>query len=237
MARNHAKSFDAVLEAAGKPLFWVIARVPFDLKKEWPEWNSRRVRGEIGGFAFRTSLFPSSNGTGFTLLVNKKMQAGARVRPGDRVRIVLEPDLEERPVTLPAELGAALKGDRQLRKWFDALSPSMRRGLAGMVEQAKGSETRKSRAERVAETLLLAMEGEREPPPVLRAAFQRQPLAEAGWKAMTPTQRRSHLLGIFYYQTVEGRGNRAQKAAEEALRVAKRAGRRGGIQAGKDFLR
>lgn len=227
MPRSQVKSFNAVLEAAGKPLYWVIARVPFDLKKEWPAWSSRRVRGEINGFAFRTSLFPSAEGKGFTLLVNKKMQAGARARPGDRVQIQLEPDLEERPVTLPAELEASLKGDKRLRKWFDGLSPSMRRGLAAMVDQAKGNETRQARAERVAETLLLAMEGERETPPILRAAFQRQPKAGRGWKAMTATQRRGHLLGVFYYQTVEGRTNRAQKAVEEALRVAQRAGEPG----------
>ncbi len=138
--------------------------------------------------------------------------------------IRLEPDLEERPVTLQAELEATLKGDRRLRKWFDALSPSMRKGLGAMVDGAKGRETRQIRAERMAETLLLAMEGEQETPPVLRAAFQRQPLAETGWRAMTATQRRGHLLGIFYYQTVEGRANRAQKTMEEALRVARRAG-------------
>ncbi len=60
--RAQVKSFDAVLEAAGKPLYWVIARVPFDLKKEWPGWKTRRVRGEINGFEFRTSLFPTAEG-------------------------------------------------------------------------------------------------------------------------------------------------------------------------------
>jgi hypothetical protein len=69
---------------------------------------------------------------------------------------------------------------------------------------------------------LLTLEGESEPPPVLLAAFLRQPLARAGWEAMTPVQRRGHLLGIFHYQTVESRERRAGKAVEEALRVAKK---------------
>jgi hypothetical protein len=38
---------------------------------------------------------------------------------------------------------------------------------------------------------------------------------------MTPVQRRSHLLGIFYYQSPEAREKRAAKAVEEALRVAR----------------
>jgi hypothetical protein len=33
-------------------------------------------------------------------------------------------------------------------------------------------------------------------------------------------QRRGHLLGIFYYQSPEARERRAQKAVDEALRVA-----------------
>jgi uncharacterized protein YdeI (YjbR/CyaY-like superfamily) len=66
------------------------------------------------------------------------------------------------------------------------------------------------------------MEGEQVSPPILRAAFQRQPIAQEGWQAMTPTQRRNHLLGIFYVQTVEGRERRAARAIEECLRVARK---------------
>jgi hypothetical protein len=43
-----------------------------------------------------------------------------------------------------------------------------------------------------------------------------------GWEAMTPVQRRNHLMGIYYYQSVEARETRAAKAVEAALRVAKR---------------
>jgi uncharacterized protein YdeI (YjbR/CyaY-like superfamily) len=77
----------------------------------------------------------------------------------------------------------------------------------------------------MAERLLLTLESERELPPILHAAFLRQPLARTGWESMTPVQRRSHLLGIFYYQTAEARERRASKAVEEALRVARRGSR------------
>ncbi len=56
----------------------------------------------------------------------------------------------------------------------------MRKGFAQFVDTAKGLQTRKVRAEKMAETVMLAMEGEQEPPPILRAAFQRQPLARSG---------------------------------------------------------
>jgi uncharacterized protein YdeI (YjbR/CyaY-like superfamily) len=74
----------------------------------------------------------------------------------------------------------------------------------------------------MAERLLLTLEGETELPPILHAAFLRQPLARKGWEAMTRVRRRNHMLGIFYYQSVEARERRAEKVVEEAVRVAKK---------------
>jgi hypothetical protein len=236
MTRSVIQSFTAVLEPDHTRLRWLIARVPFDVAKAWPVRRGLRVRGEIssaenkdmpgkskgGGFAFRTSLFPDPRGEGHMLLVNKKMQAGAKARVGSTVRIRLEPDLEERAAVVPPELTLALKGDRRLRKWFDGLSYSMRKWIGDWVSEPKSAASREQRAERMAERMLLTLEGEIELPPILHAAFLRQPLARTGWGAMTPVQRRNHLLGIFYYQSAEARGNRVAKAVEEALRVARK---------------
>lgn len=222
MNSKFAKSFRALLESTGTSLRWVIARVPIDLKKAWPMWKSRRVFGEINGFAFKTALIPGTKGQGHVLIVNKKMQAGARVRAGERALIKLAPDLGELVIDLPPEFAKVLKSDRALKKWFDAMSASMRKGLTNFIADAKTTETRQKRAEAMAESLMLAMEGEVEPPPILRAAFQRQPEAGRGWELMTPTQRKNHLLGIFYPQTVEGRERRAAKAIESCLAIARR---------------
>ena len=48
-----------------------------------------------------------------------------------------------------------------------------------------------------------------------------QPLARKGWEAMTPIQRRRHLMAIYYYQSVESRERRAEQTVEEALRRAR----------------
>jgi uncharacterized protein YdeI (YjbR/CyaY-like superfamily) len=222
MSSPRIKTFTAVLEPLRNGLGWVIARVPFDVEKTWPERRRLRVRGEIEGFAFRTSLFAASDGKGHFLLVNKKMQAGAKAAVGERVRIRLEPDLEERAVVTPPELERALKGDRRLPKWFAGLSDSMRYEIGKWVDEPKGAETRRKRAEGMAERLLLALEGETETPPILQAAFQRQPLARKGWEAMTPLQRRRQLLFLFYCETAEARERRAAKTVEMALCVARK---------------
>jgi uncharacterized protein YdeI (YjbR/CyaY-like superfamily) len=218
------KSFTAMLEPDGTALKWTIARIPFDVAKVWPVREGRKVRGEIEGFAFRTTLFPRPGGGEHFLLVNKAMQAGAGVRAGEKARIWLEPDLEEREILLPVELEKELNSDRGLRRWFDGLSDSMRREIGKWAAEPKSAATRQKRAERMAERLMQAMEGEQEPPPVLKAAFQRLPKAREAWFALTPTQRRNHLLGIFYYETAEGRERRAAKSIEAAM---KRQGRRG----------
>jgi len=217
-----AKSFTAVLEPLQTGMGWVIARIPFDVAKTWQERRGLRVRGEIEGVAIKTTLMTYSGGAGHFLLVNRKMQAAARVKVGSKVRIHLEPDLEERPAVVPPELAKALKEERRLRKWFDGLGMALRRDVGKWVMEPKGAESRNRRAEQMAEWLLLAMEGESETPPILKAAFQRQLLAQMGWERMTPAQRRSHLLGIFHYRGAEAREKRAAKAVEEALRVAKR---------------
>ena len=216
------QKFRGVLEAGSTgSLNWVILGVPFDPAEVWPRRNRLRVRGTINGFAFRTSLFKNAK-KGYLLLVNQSMQRGAGVGPGHMAEVVLEPDLEERPVAIPPEFEKLLRQSRSLRAWHDRLSESLRRALADRIAQPKNSAARKRRAELTAECMLLAMDGEREIPPILEAAFRSQPKARAGWHAMTPVQRRGHLLGIFYYQSPESRQKRARKAVDDALRIAAR---------------
>jgi uncharacterized protein YdeI (YjbR/CyaY-like superfamily) len=154
--------------------------------------------------------------------VNKKMLARARARLGDRVEIRLEPNLEERKEVIPAELAKAMKGAGSLRKWFEKLPPGHRRWIANSIEEPKSAASRQKRADETAERMFLTMEGEREAPPILRAAFQRQPLAEAGWKALTKVQRRSHLFLIFGCRSPEAQEKRVRAAIQAALAGARR---------------
>ena len=55
---------------------------------------------------------------------------------------------------------------------------------------------------------------------MLEVAFRRNPDARKGWEAMTVTQRRGHLMGVFYYQRPEAREKRVGKLVEDCLKVA-----------------
>lgn len=209
------KRFRAVLEKE-TGLGWTIARVPFDPAKVWPRMIRRRVRGEVNGALFRTSLF--ADGDGYFLLVNRETQKKAGAAFGDSVEIALEPDLEPRPAELPDVLEALLDDEAGLRKWYDGLSESQRREIGKWVLGVKGGEARMRRAQQMAERLLATMEAEVELPPVVARALRTRPKAKAGWERMTPTQRRSELMGVFYYQTPEARERRVQKLVEAAAR-------------------
>ena len=220
-SKQVAKSFKATLERMEGNLGWVIIRIPFDVEKAWRA-RRPRVKGEINGFSFRTTVFPTSSGSHF-LLVTKKMQSGAYARAGDTAQFRIEPDLEARKAVMPVELKRAFSQDRALRRWFDNMSFSIRKWICDQVAQPKNVETRVRRAERIAEQLMNTMEAELELPPILKAAFARDPRALEGWQKMTPTQRRYTLLSIFHYRNPESRERRIRMMLEEA--VARAAGR------------
>jgi uncharacterized protein YdeI (YjbR/CyaY-like superfamily) len=215
-AKPIAKSFQAALENGSSRLKWTIVRIPFDAAKLWGTRGQVRVKGDINGFAFQTSLFPTGTGQ-HVLLVNKRMQAGAKVHAGGTAHFRLEPDTEEHIVTVPAELRRAIAEDRALVRWFDQLSYSMRKWIAGRVTEVQSPEARARRACQIAEQLLAAMEAERELPPILRVAFARNARALEGWKRMSPAHRRQQLLAIFYGRTPEAQARRIHKVVQEAF--------------------
>jgi len=207
------RTFRAPLEQGSLALGWTIARVPFDPTApadSWPKMIRLRVRGEINGFAFRTSLFPDPRG-GFYLLVNRSMQKAAGAHLGDTADFRLEPDLDARAAELPDELAVLLDDEPGLRPWYDALTEYTRREIGKWISSVKSDASRMKRAEQMAERLLATMEAEVELPPLIAAAFRRNPKARTAWDKLTPLQRRNQLMAVFYYQTPDARQRRLDK--------------------------
>ena len=216
-----AKRFEARLERLRSRLNWIIVRIPFDAAQAWGLRGQIKVKGEINGFAFRTSLFPTREGWHF-LLVNKRMQKGARAFEGSVARFQMELDSEERTVTIPDELKRILNEDRSLRRWYDGLNHSTRSDIAKWTTEPKSGEARIRRVEQIAERLLNVMEAEQELPPILQVAFARHPRAREGWDGMSASRRRGHLFGIFYYRTPDARAHRIDKMLDDANAVAEK---------------
>jgi uncharacterized protein YdeI (YjbR/CyaY-like superfamily) len=200
----------------------VIVRLPFEIEKTWKKMVRLRVKVEIGGEVFRTSLFGDSVRGGHFVLVNKKMQKAAGSKVGAMVYLAVEPDLDERKPVVTPEFERLLKREKKLAKWYGEQSESMKLEVGKWLGGVKSPEARQRRAEQMAERMLLAMEGEKVLPPVIEAAFGRVPAARKGWEAMTLTQRRTSLLAVFYYQSPEARDKRVKRLVEDCLRAAER---------------
>ena len=223
------KTFQARLEAREAGLSWTIARVPFDPAEVWAERKGLRVKGSIraagksavnkDSFDFCTNLIRSHD-AGYFLLVTGKMRKAARLEMGSLVEICLEPDVDGRAATPPPELAKLFKSDRTVKKWFETLNYSLRKYIADMIAEPKSAEARGRRAEQWMERMMLTMEGEEHPPPILQMAFRRQPMARAGWDAMTPNQRRLALLSIFSCISPEAQAKRVERVMEEAVNKA-----------------
>jgi uncharacterized protein YdeI (YjbR/CyaY-like superfamily) len=202
-------------------LGWIVAYLPFDAVAVWGSGRRPKVKGEINGFAFRTSLFPTRDGRHF-LLINKRMQKGGRAHAGGKASFRLEPDTEERTVTIPAELKRVLAEDRAVLRWFEKLNYSIRKWIVDWITDVKSADARVRRSEQVAEQLMSTMDAERELPPILQLAFARNPRALEGWEQMSAVRRRGQLLAIFYYRTPESRARRLSKVIEEAAALAEK---------------
>jgi len=220
------KRFEARLERMRSRLNWTIIHLPFDAATVWGLRGQIKVKGEINGFVFHTSLFPTRAG-GHILLVNKRMQKEARAMEGSVARFRLERDTEKRTLAIPEGFERVLnEGPRRearlFRRWYDELNPSTRGDVAKWIAEPKSAEARLRRAEQIAERLLAVMEAERELPPLLQVAFARHPRAREGWDSMSAARRRGHLFGIFYYRAPDAQGRRIDKMLEDATALAEK---------------
>jgi uncharacterized protein YdeI (YjbR/CyaY-like superfamily) len=209
-------------DAGSTNLGWRVVDVPFDVKKAFGSGGRLPVKGEVNGFAFRTSLFPRKDGKHF-LLMNKKMQqASGATSLGDKVDVSIELDEETRTVDIPTLLKKEIEEDEELLAYYKSFSYSMRKYFADHITEAKSKQIQKKRAEELAIILMEMRDGEQSPPPILEAEFARNPKARLGWDLMSASHRRAHLWGIFYYKNPESKAKRMGKAIEQMVEYAKK---------------
>jgi len=109
------------------------------------------VRVTIGGHTYRSTI--AVYGGRYFVPLNRQNREAAGVAAGDEVTVELEADTDERTVTVPDDLRAALDGDEPARAAFDALSYTHRREYVEWITEAKREETRRRRVEQTVERL------------------------------------------------------------------------------------
>lgn len=146
-------TFETRLISSGPKGAWTFIDIPFDVHEVFGTRARVPVAGTMNGFAFRNSIMPEGDGT-HRMMVGKEMQAGARARPGDTIKVTLARDDKERTIDVPPELQSALKKSKPAADFFAQLTASQKRDYSGWIASAKQAETKSSRAARAIEFLL-----------------------------------------------------------------------------------
>jgi hypothetical protein len=133
--------FQATLLLAGKTATGI--EVPVEVVEDLGAGKKPPVRVTLGGYAYRSTIAP--RGDRFLVGVSAEHREGAGVAAGDVVDVDLELDTEPREVSVPADLAAALEGDRKASEFFQSLSYSQKKWYVSPIEQAKAPETRERR--------------------------------------------------------------------------------------------
>jgi bifunctional DNA-binding transcriptional regulator/antitoxin component of YhaV-PrlF toxin-antitoxin module len=141
------KSFSAKLVRMEGVGTWTYLKVPFDVEKAFGKGGPVKVKGTVAGIPVRSSLLPNGDGNHF-MVVPKPVRDKAKVKVGDRVKVVLEPDEAARIVEAPPDLTKALARHKAAKQAWDDFAPSHRKAYVEWIVEAKKVETRARRVEK-----------------------------------------------------------------------------------------
>jgi bifunctional DNA-binding transcriptional regulator/antitoxin component of YhaV-PrlF toxin-antitoxin module len=152
MDRNMGKyEFDArIIKHEGLDAGYV--EFPYVVEKEFGKKGQVKVKAFFDGLLYRGSLVKMGHDRhiiGLTKEVRKKIGKN----PGDMVLVIIEEDLEERTVEIPAELLERLSADGAAMELFEKLSYTHRKEYVQWIMSAKKEKTRIQRMEKAIEMI------------------------------------------------------------------------------------
>jgi hypothetical protein len=137
--------FQATIMLDGKTATGI--EVPADVMAALGPGKRPSVRVTINGYTYPSTV--GSMGGRSLIPVSAEVRAKAGVAAGDQVDVDIVVDTEPRSVEVPEDLAAALEGAPGARRAFEQLSYSNQRRHVLAVTQAKTTETRQRRIDKV----------------------------------------------------------------------------------------
>lgn len=125
---------------------------PYDVEKEFGKKGQVKVKAFFDGLLYRGSLAKMGHERhiiGLTKDVRKKIGKN----PGDMVHVIIEEDLEERTVDIPAEFREKLSADDAAMELFEKLSYTHKKEYVQWILSAKKEKTRMRRIEKAVEMI------------------------------------------------------------------------------------
>jgi hypothetical protein len=151
--------FTAILESASDSMDAAYVSIPFDVEEVYGTRGHIKVKALFDGCPYRGIL--SNMGTGsHIIIVTKEIRATIGKKIGDKIKVQLVRDTEERIVEVPAELQAALNKNTKAKTFFDSLSFTNRKEYAAWIRDAKKEETK---TKRLADAITKMLAGKKNP--------------------------------------------------------------------------
>jgi len=149
------QTFKAVIQNAGGSGAFV--EVPFDVERTFGS-KRPKVKAMIEGVPYR-ELLTRMGGPNHVLIILKGIREQIGKTFGDEIKVSVELDVEERVVTVPAELKRALKENPKAKAVFEKLSFTHQKEYVTWINEAKKEETRVRRITKTMEMLVKGSNG------------------------------------------------------------------------------
>jgi hypothetical protein len=147
--------FEAKIKDAGGGGAYV--EFPHDTKEIFGTRGRIKVKATFDGHPYRGSLVPMG-GPCHLMPILKSIREAIGKQPGDKVKVAIQQDTEERTVSVPQDFKKALTKNKAAREFFEKSSHTCRREYVNWIEEAKKQETRDRR---VAKAIEMLAEGKR----------------------------------------------------------------------------
>jgi bacteriocin resistance YdeI/OmpD-like protein/uncharacterized protein DUF1905 len=147
MPKKH--TFAATIQNAGGGGGFV--EVPFDVEEAFGS-KRPKIKALIEGVPYR-GLLVRMSGPNHMLIILKGIREQIGKTFGDEIKVTVEADVEERVVTVPAELKRIFKSDKEAKAAFEKLSYTHQKEYVTWINEAKKAETRQNRIVKTIERL------------------------------------------------------------------------------------
>jgi hypothetical protein len=154
---QRAKRYSAVVTADSRRR--VLVPVPFDPDEVWGQKREHRVHGTVNGMGVRAVIEPLRDGRG--ILLGPAWRRGCGLAPGDKVKVVLEPEGPQRGDLAP-DIAAALDAEPEAGAFYDSIAQFYRNAYLRWIDATKRRPD--VRAARIAETVELLKAGVKQRP-------------------------------------------------------------------------
>lgn len=146
-------TFTALIEKPDDDMDTAYVSIPFDVNEVYGTRGQVKVKALFDNHAYRGSLVNMGTGC-HVIILRKDVRQAIGKQVGDKVKVEITKDTDERVVDIPEDLEFLLSKKPKARSAFDALSFTNKKEYVGWINDAKKADTREKRLTDTVQKLL-----------------------------------------------------------------------------------